>query len=277
VAVIEHPAYDPIGRVAALLGIKVTKLVRQKEAAFAIPMDALDSFLSHGVRAVVLTNLHNPSGYHLCEQTLRGIAERCAAANATLIVDEVYIDGAQLVNRQPVWTAASLGDNVIALNSLTKVYGLGGLRAGWLIASPPIAERARDVLDLLNVTNSTPSAIVALRAFSRIATLEERYRALHRESQAVYRDWLREEPLVMGYENHGALFECVNLPAGVTGDSLNDLLVSHYDTQIVPGEFFGLSDHVRISMALPGEELREALARISQALRRALSSASAKT
>ncbi|MHC4698745.1 MAG: hypothetical protein ACYTFA_18605, partial [Planctomycetota bacterium] len=64
------------------------------------------------------------------------------------------------------------------------------------------------------------------------------------------------------------VFECVRLPAGVTPDRLNELLVADYDTQIVPGRFFGLNDHIRLCVALPADDLHDALSRISQALRR---------
>ena len=267
-AIIEHPAYDPLDRVAAFLGLQVTRLVRRADSGFAVTPDVLETGLSHGARAVVLTNLHNPSGQHLSEQTIQHIAERCAASGATLIVDEVYLDGAHLINGQRRWTAAGLADNVIAINSLTKVYGLGGLRVGWLMTNPSVAERARTMIDLLNVDNSAPSSALALQAFARIVQFEERYRRFHREGQGVYRCWLSEESLVRAYANHGALFESIRLPAGVTGDQLNELLVTDYDTQIVPGRFFGLEDHVRLSVAVPPDDLQEALSRISRALRR---------
>ncbi|MHC4698391.1 MAG: pyridoxal phosphate-dependent aminotransferase, partial [Planctomycetota bacterium] len=203
--IVEHPAYDPLMGVAAFLGLKVTRLVRRADSAFAVASEHLDAGLSQGASAVVLTNLHNPSGQCLSKPDLRGIAKRCTALGATLIVDEVYLDGAHLISGRPLWTAAELGGNVIAINSLTKVYGLGGLRVGWLITGPELATRARTMIDLLNVDNSAPSSALALQAFAHIAHLEERYRRFHREGQAVYRRWLSEESLVEGYANHGAV------------------------------------------------------------------------
>ncbi len=257
-----------MNKAADFLGVKVTNLLRRADAGFAVPLETLKTGLSLGARAVVLTNLHNPSGQSLSADTIRHIAGCCAVADATLIVDEVYLDGTHLVTGRRPWTAASLGDNVIAINSLTKVFGLGGLRVGWLIASPRLAERARTLIDLMYVDNPAPSSTLGVRALMRIDGLEERYRQLHREGQAVYRRWLSEESLVQGYANHGALFECVRLPPGVSGDRLDELLVAEYETQIVPGRFFGLSDHIRLSIALPADDLGEALSRISQALHR---------
>ena len=79
--------------------------------------------------------------------------------------------------------------------------------------------------------------------------------------------FLRGEPLVTGYENHGALFECVRLPEGLDADRFSAYLVTHHDTCVVPGSFFGLPGHVRIGLAPSTGGLDEGLSRLSAALR----------
>ncbi|UCE60547.1 MAG: pyridoxal phosphate-dependent aminotransferase [Phycisphaerales bacterium] len=264
---VEHPVYDPISRVAAFLGLKVSILQRWPEAAFDVLTEDIEAWIGRGARAVVLTNLHNPSGQYLSQEAVQRIAQQCASAGATLIVDEVYLDAVGLVTGQPLWSAASVGDNVIAIGSLTKVYGLGGLRVGWLMTSPALAQRARQVIDLVIPENSAPSTSIALEAFAQINQFEDRYRRFHCEGQPVYRRWLEEEPLVRGYDDHGSIFVCMRLPAGVKPTALNDHLVTEYDTQVVPGEFFGLTNHIRLNVAVPPKNLTEALSRVSQALR----------
>ncbi|GAG06919.1 unnamed protein product, partial [marine sediment metagenome] len=195
----------------------------------------------------------------------------CRGAGATLIVDEVYLDAAHLNGKQPLWTAASVADNVIATNSLTKVYGLGGLRMGWLLTNPELAERARSIMDLLSVNNAAPASMLALRAFAQINRLEERFRRIYREGQPAFRRWLAGQSLLTGYPNHGAVFECLRLPEGLSSVRLNELLVAEYETQVVPGRFLGLDDHIRISLTLPENELLTALSRVSEAVGRLVS------
>ena len=267
---LEQPVYEPISRAASFLGRRVIPLLRSPERAFTVRLEDVAQGLNQGARAVFLTNLHNPSGQLLTQDAVEQIAGACARAGATLIVDEVYLDAAHLNGDQPRWTAATVADNIIAINSLTKVYGLGGLRVGWLLANPDLAERAREIMDLLSVENAAPSAAIALRAFAGLERLEARYRSLYREGQPIYRRWLDGEPLVQGYASHGAVFECVRLPAGLKSDDLNGLLVGRHDTQVVPGSFFGLDDHIRANIGHPPEELDEALTRISRALRELL-------
>lgn len=264
---IEHPCYDPLVRAASFLGLKVMPLQRRPELSFEVRIEQLEAGLRSGVRAVVITNLHNPSGQLLWPDIISQIARLCARVDATLVVDEVYLDAACITGRGSRWTAAALADNVIATNSLTKVYGLGGLRAGWLLADAELAERARDVMDVLSVNNAAPATALARHALARLTILEERYRRFCREGQPFFRQWLADEPLIGGYQSFGAVFECVRLPDGVEADRLSELLAREFDTQVVPGRFFGLDGHIRLSIALPTAELTEALSRISKALR----------
>jgi aspartate/methionine/tyrosine aminotransferase len=155
----------------------------------------------------------------------------------------------------------------VSINPLAKVYGLGAPRVGWLIAAKPVVDSARDVVNLLNSDNPAPSEALAVKAFSKMRILGDRFRRFYNAGQEVFRDWLANEPLVAGYPSNGALFECVRLPEGVSSDDLNDRLVAAYDTQVVPGSFFGLDDHMRLNTAFPSADLGEALHRISLALR----------
>ncbi len=264
----ERPCYEPLERVSWFLGLKTVPLERRPSLAFEVFLQEVEAGLSRGARALVLTNLHNPSGRWLSPEQIREIGSACSQADATLIVDEVYLDGASLVSGRPRWTAAGLADNILATNSLTKVYGLGGLRAGWLLTRPELAERARDMMDLLSVENAGPAMSLALQAFSSLKALEDRFRRLFKEGQSTFRKWLDHEPLVQGYENFGAVFEWVKLPEGVDADGFADLLAAEHHTQVVSGSFFGMKDHIRLGVALPSTDLAEALSRISEALNR---------
>lgn len=265
---IEQPGYEPVERVAKFLELKIVRIRRDPADGFVVQMKDVEEALAAGVRAVVLTNLHNPSGQLLPRNDVERIAGRLCDNNATLIVDEVYLDAAHLNAGHPRWTAASLGGNVVTVNSLTKIHGLGPLRVGWVMGSDELAEKARDVVDLLNADFPAPSSDLAIQAFGCIERFENRYRALYQAGEPVFRRWLAEEPLVAGYESFGALFELVRLPAGVSSRKLNELLVAELETQVVPGAFFGLDDHIRLSLAVPVQDLDEALGRVSRGVRR---------
>jgi|GEM_PF-64567 len=267
---VEHPVYQPVKRVADFLGLRVIRLHRRPETSFQIRAEDVREGLKAGARAVLMTNLHNPSGHQSDPEAVASIATLCASYNATLIVDEVYLDYGHVNRAAPLWTAASLGENVVAINSLTKVYGLGGIRAGWVMMSPRRSRCARRMMDYLSVDLAAPTSSLAIRAFEMIGQLEARTRRFYEAGQPVFREWLAGQSQLRSYENHGAVFECVRLPEGVRAGPLNTMLVREYDTRVVPGEFFDLPDHFRVSFSIPPGDLRTALSNISDAVERML-------
>jgi aspartate/methionine/tyrosine aminotransferase len=264
---VEHPAYDPIERVCDFLHLRKVTTRRTPACGFEPDVNQIMKNLRAGAKALILTNLHNPSAQALSPEQMGKLAERCAEYGAMLIVDEVYLDSAHINLGTPLWTASHLAPNVVAFNSLTKVYGLGGLRAGWMMLNDELADRARTIMDLLSVVNAAPSAAIAARAFAVIDRLEAAFRETYEQCQPVFRRWLEREPTLTSYPSHGAVFECVKLPHGMSADRLCAFLRDEYDTQLTPGTFFGLRDHVRISLTLGPDDLSEALARVSEALR----------
>jgi hypothetical protein len=263
----EQPVYQPILRVAKFLNLEVVPLRRSADGGFEICSDEVAHGLEQGAGAVVLTNLHNPSGQLIPIETLSAIAERCKRSAAVLIVDEVYLDAVSITRSVPRWSAAGLSPHVVAVNSLTKIHGLSGLRLGWLLMDPVRAERARDMMDLLSVNNAAPSSALALQAFDQLDRLEARYRDRYHDGQSAFRAWLAGEPRIRGYPNQGALFEWVRLPAGCSADRLCERLVREYDTLVTPGSFFESDDHVRVGLGVATDLLSEALSRVSLAIR----------
>ncbi len=262
----ESPVYDPITLSSQFLNMPIVPLSRSPENGFLLNQDELANALAKGAKLVVVTNLHNPSGQYLDAETISKIAAQCRKNGATLLVDEVYLDAVHIVGGPSWWSGVTLADNIVITNSLTKVYGLSGLRCGWIVGPAAILDRAREIVNLLHVDLPTPSSELALRALGQFPALEARHRAIHEAGQPVYLRWANEEKRIRSYPNFGALFECFKLPVGVTSDQIEAVLVSKYETQVVPGRFFGIPDHVRVSTAAGPADLAEGLARISQAL-----------
>ncbi len=262
----EMPVYEPIALCGQFLNIPRIPLSRPPENGFSLDEESLAQALAQGAKLVVVTNLHNPSGHYLEAETLKQIAHQCRAMDATLWVDEVYLDAVHITSGAPRWSAVSLGDNIVITNSLTKVYGLSGLRCGWIVGPSAILSQARVIVNLLHVDLPTPTSELALRALNQMPLLEKRYLAFYEAGQPTYRRWVADEKRIRSYPNFGALFESFQLPPSVTSAQLEALLVEKYETQVVPGQFFGIADHIRISTALEPADLSEGLSRISQAL-----------
>ena len=142
---IEQPVYGPLLDVAEYLQASVKRIPRRFETGFALDVSEIEKAISKETRLIVLSNLHNPSGALIPAATLRAIGELAHRVKAHVLVDEVYLD--MLFDPSAPYcfpighTVARLEENpFIVTSSLTKVYGLSGLRCGWILAAPALAK-----------------------------------------------------------------------------------------------------------------------------------------
>ena len=148
---VEWPGYDPHMGAARFLGANVTTFQRGWEQGFALDADEVAASITSETRAIVLTNLHNPSGAYAEPEALVEVGKLAKVVGAKVIVDEVYLDALEGVDNSP---AATRDDVFISTNSLTKSYGLAGIRVGWVACGP----RDRGTYQPSAGTSSTLSA-----------------------------------------------------------------------------------------------------------------------
>ena len=127
----EHPGYEALRRFAQFFQARVDPLPRPAARGWSVDEDALAEGLGRGARLVLLTNLHNPTGMRLEAADLARIAETCAKAGARLVVDEVFAEF--LAPEMRPEAAHRAHPEALTLSSFTKAYGLGSLRAGWIL------------------------------------------------------------------------------------------------------------------------------------------------
>ena len=131
---IEHPAYGPILDIAHYLEANVKRFRRPEENGWAIDPEEVRRCVTPKTRLVVITNLHNPTSVLTQESVLREIGEIARSIGALVLVDEVYLDA---VYENTPRTSFHLGPEFVVTSSLTKVYGVSGLRCGWILAQQP--------------------------------------------------------------------------------------------------------------------------------------------
>lgn len=258
---IERPTYEPILGAASFLGAEIKRFERKLEDAFRLDPAEIDRRMSPRTRLIVVTNLHNPSSALASDDELRAVGDIAKRKGARVLVDEVYLDSAVPPRRSSILH----GSQFVATNSLTKVYGLSGLRCGWILADPELAERMWRLNDLFGVNQAHAAERLACIAFDRIAQVDG--------GNALLLD--RNRKLFNGFARARHDLACMPAEHGITafprwsgGDTerLNDHLRDRYDTAIVPGRWFELPDHFRIGFGLTTSDFQEALSRLGQAL-----------
>ena len=133
---IEHPAYGPILDVARYLHADVKRFPRTEETGWVVDPNAVRACITPKTRLIVITNLHNPTSALAPDWVLREIGDIALSVGALVLVDEVYLDA---VYQRTPRTSFHLGPEFVVTSSLTKVYGVSGLRCGWILARPDLA------------------------------------------------------------------------------------------------------------------------------------------
>ncbi len=259
---IEQPTYDPLLAIAEYLGTKIKRFPRRFEDGFEIDMDALEKQITSKTRLVVLTNLHNPSSVLVDDAALRKIGDLACAAGARVLVDEVYLE-AMFENSPP--SAISLGPEFVVTSSLTKGYGLSGLRCGWIFAEPELAQKIRRLDDIFAASAPNVMERLSVVALNQLPKIAGRAKAMLETNRATLNSFLRERD---DTEVVPKRFGTTSFPRlrdfGV--EKLSTLLIEKYETAVVPGRFFESPQHIRIGLCCQPEDFREGIARLGQAL-----------
>ena len=262
---IEHPAYGPILDVARYLEANVRRFSRAVENSWAIDPKEVRRCVTPKTRLIVITNLHNPTSALTPESVLREIGDIARSIGALVLVDEVYLDA---VYEGTPRTSLHLGPEFVVTSSLTKVYGVSGLRCGWILAQPDLAWKMRRLNDLYAATAAYPGELLSVAAFQHLNLLRERARRILDADRGLLRDFLAQQSAISAARTEWGTTSFVKLSRsrGSNANVFLERLRSEFDTSAVPGRFFEMPDHFRIGMGANTEMFAEGLNRIGRAL-----------
>jgi aspartate/methionine/tyrosine aminotransferase len=260
---VEEPSYDPILGAAQYLGLEVKRFQRPAARNFDIDLEDLERKLTTRTRLIVITDMHNPSGALCPETVLQQIATLARKSGAYVVVDEVYRE--ILFEEQPRSAFLLDPERFIITTSLTKAYGLSGLRCGWLLAPRHVARRMWQIHDLHGATYAYPAELLSVIAFSRLAHISSSMKPLLDANRKLLHDFLvSRDDLDYFWPEYGTIV----FPHLRTGnaDEFCTLLRNDFETTVVPGRFFEAPDRFRIGVGSPTELVRAALEQLGRGL-----------
>ncbi|WP_144796472.1 aminotransferase class I/II-fold pyridoxal phosphate-dependent enzyme [Halorubrum depositum] len=259
-AVVVTPTYQALHAVPDAFG-DVTR-VELEPPEWELDPDAVADAARDDTAAIVVNNPNNPTGRYHDEAAMRAVYDVAVERDAYLLCDEVY----RLLADEPHPPVASFGSHGISTTSLTKAYGLAGLRFGWIAGPEAVVERAWRWKDYTTISPSLFGQHVARQALGRREPrILEENRELAATNRAIVADWLDRHDLDW-YD-----------PVGVNGfvtvpDRFDDAesfcrtVVETESVVLAPGDLFGFPDRFRIGFGLPTEELEEGLERVSRVI-----------
>jgi aspartate/methionine/tyrosine aminotransferase len=260
---IEQPAYELLVSTAQYLQAKVTRFPRHEANHFALDSNEIRKAITPGTKLIVVTNLHNPTSVLAPESTLREIGDLARSIKAQVLVDEVYLDA---VYENTPTSAFHLGPEFITTNSLTKVYGLSGLRCGWILARPDQARAMYRLNDLFCAVPPHPAELLSVIAFQNLKKIRERARAIVEADRQLLTHFYATpegQSFLTVPTQHGTT-SFPRLKQGDTEAFVTQLREKH-ETSVVPGRFFEMPSHFRLGLGVNTKTFAEGLQRLAQA------------
>jgi len=263
---VEWPAYDPLLAAPRLLGAVTRRFARRPEAGFALEPEAVRAALTPRTRLIVLSHPHNPSGVAASAAALAEVGAAAGALGARVLVDEVYREAPLRAGSPAPPSAALLGPEFIVTSSLTKAFGLAGLRCGWVLAEPELAARARAARDAVDGSGVFLAEKLAALALRKIELLAARARTLLEANFQLVNEFMASRSDLDWRPPDAGTVTFPRRRDGADSGPLAERLLARYRTAIVPGRFFELPDHFRLSFGGPTESLTAGLAALGAAL-----------
>jgi aspartate/methionine/tyrosine aminotransferase len=213
-------------------------------------------------RLISVTQPHNPTGTLLERATLEGLIELAERSGAVLLVDETYRD---LTHGEPLPLAATLSPRVLSVSSMSKAYGLPGLRIGWVVSrDAELAERLLAAKEQVLICGPTLDERIAGSVLAERASVLPPILDDVRARLAIVREWLAEQSTFEWVEPGGGVVGLVRFrpEVEVDTDRFYEVLLAEHGTYVGPGHWFELDDrYFRLGYGWPTlDELRAGLA-----------------
>jgi len=270
--VADVPSYEPFRSLPMYLGADFRPVRRRLEDGWQVDPDEVLGLLGAGGSSstaghVFLANIHNPTGAFLERKRMAAIAAAAERGGGNLISCEVYME--YVPNERRVH-AFEVAPNGISIGSLTKAYGLGPMRIGWIVLGEGLVRERQHLVDMAYLTYVDPPTAI-LRAgrlaLDRLSELLRPLRVVEKESRPMWERWLQRTDGIRSTVPEFGIIAFPRIEGVEDTIALSEYLAREHQVDVVPGEFFGLPGHIRIGCGVPAATLEEGLARLERGIR----------
>jgi len=263
--VVVMPNYMQLHGLATGLGARVREVWLREERGWTLDLDALAASVTAKTKLICVCTPNNPTGQAMSRSEIARVVEIADRHGAWILADEVY-RGAELSSEESA-SFSGRGARVMVTGGLSKVYGLPGLRIGWLVAPPERAQAALELKDYTTIAPATLSDLLAEIALERRDELLKRARYLITERWPALEDWAASHSRELHWTppQAGAIcFFSYKFP--VESMAFVDRLIRDYSTMVVPGVHFRAERHLRVGFGMEPRLLHAGLAAIDRLL-----------
>lgn len=265
-AAIILPTYGQVPGLLESFGSRLSPVDLLESEDWQPDLGALEAALADGASFVLITNPNNPTGASLTEESMRAITDMTDRHGAWILADEVYAGAESGDERTPSFWGSH--DRVLVTNSLSKAYGLPGLRLGWIVGPDALVNELWGRTDYTTIAPASISdqlACVALEPGTR-ERIGTRTRGIVRKNLGVLEQWMADQGGRFTYRRPDAGAICyTRYDAPVNSSDFAEKLRVEKSVLVVPGDHFGMDHYLRLGFGNPEDELLEGLGRIRDA------------
>jgi len=262
--IVEHPTYPSLFQVPRSLGRDLSLFHLKWEDDFRPDMAALRKLVKPKTKLITLTHPGNPTGTVITKEELKEAIEIAETAGAYLMVDETYRD---LMFEDPPPLAATMSPNAISLTSMSKTWGVPGIRIGWAVAEASIIEAIRAIREQITICNSSLGEAIAREILIKKDKILSMLRKSMFSNYRILKEWMESQDWLEWVEPKSGVVCAPRLKRGGSTDELCKLLVTKYRTFTVPGSAMELDGHFRLGFGGEQEELVKGLEQLGHALK----------
>jgi aspartate/methionine/tyrosine aminotransferase len=262
--VIMLPNYMQIWGIAKNHGLRIKTFHLREDNSWTPDLEELNEAVTPATKLIAVCNPDNPTGYAFADVEMDAIVAAAERVGAWILADEVYRGAERVADEQ---TPSFFGryDKVLAMGSMSKAYGLPGLRIGWVVGPADTLDEiwARHEYTTISATMlSNKLAAIALSSEVRPRIIQ-RTRDYIRRGYPVLKQWMEShEDTFRFIQPQAAAITFVRYNLDINSTDLIERLRREKSVLIVPGDHFGMDHFVRISFGLPHDYLTAALDRI---------------
>lgn len=262
------PAYQQLHSVPRALGAEVDLWSVVQENGFAYDLDVLESLVTDKTRLIVINAPHNPTGATLNDDQLDRVIAIADRVDAWVLSDEAYR-----------WLEIPGGDTLpgplhdryeraISVGTVSKPFGIPGIRIGWFAANSDLAQKAWGIRDYVSLSPARLSDRIAQTVIAERDVFIERNSGIISENLETATAWFEvNSDLASWTPPRGGLLAMMRYHLSIPSSELADRLASEKRVMLAPGSAFGIEHHLRIGIGQRPDLFRKGLEATADLLR----------
>ena len=262
------PNYMQLWGAAKNMGMQVRTFQLASDNRWSLDVDSLQEAITATTKLIAICNPNNPTGHIMDDSEVKAVIDAAENTGAWVLADEVY-SGSERVTDKQTPTLWGRYDRTIITASMSKAYGLPGLRIGWVVAPKSMIDQIWARQDYITISTTMIANKLAAFALApeKRQELLSRTRAYIRKGYEYIEDWASQQRDLISFTPPDAtavLF--VRYEREQNSSELCRRLIEEQSVYIVPGDHFGIDQHLRISFGLERSYLEEGLRRVREVL-----------